>query len=267
MELSPFLNSTDSLMEQKTFTNTFGFESDFDRDIITTSKILNGAITNVKIGTAAIGTANIGTLSFNQISGGTANLGGTTNGNGLLSLKNAAGSEIVKLDNTGMTVTNGSITINNSGGSAIIDSSGLVGTSNFVLGSISGGPGLAHTYTSTSEEDVPSSSISVILARATPVAFWATTAIGFNKTTTINAANVISLSINGTIQNPTMFKRAVYDGSEQDGMEYSTVSTHRVLTLAVGTNTVKLSRRINNTIGTATGTMDEFFLTYLVLGR
>lgn len=98
---------------------------------VTTTKIANAAITNAKIGTAAIGTANIGTLSFNEISGGTATLGGTNNGDGLLSVKNQAGSEVVRLDGSGIRVTDGSISVQNSSGGTIVDSGGLVGTVNF----------------------------------------------------------------------------------------------------------------------------------------
>jgi hypothetical protein len=77
---------------------------------ITTAKIADAAITSAKIGTAAIGTANIGTLSFSQISGGTAALGGTTNGDGILTVSNAGGTEVVRLDNTGITMTAGTLT-------------------------------------------------------------------------------------------------------------------------------------------------------------
>ncbi len=84
MELTPFLNSTNSLINQNNFVEGFKFDSDNDRGIIDTARIRNAAITNAKIGTAQItnallgtaiiGTANIGTLSFNEISGGTINV-------------------------------------------------------------------------------------------------------------------------------------------------------------------------------------------------
>lgn len=275
MELSPFLNSLDSLAEKQGFTNSFEFETNFDRDTITTSKILNGAVTNAKIGTASIGTANIGTLSFNQISGGTAILGGTTNGNGLLSLKNSAGSEIVKLYNNGMAVDNGSLTIKNSGGSVVLDGSGIVGTSNFSFGTIAGGPGLAHTFTSTSFEDVPNSSISIILNRASPVAFWSVTALALQDAsgtqTNLDSGVFSAITIGGTNVSPNMGKRGRHTifGSDYntDGFQYVFCSTHTVQTLPAGTTTVKLQRKINNTAGTITGLMDEFLLTYLVLGK
>ena len=94
MELTPFLNSTDSLINQNNFVPGYDFDSNNDTGIISTSRIkdasittakigtaqitaaliADAAITNAKIGTAVIGTANIGTLSFNEISGGTINV-------------------------------------------------------------------------------------------------------------------------------------------------------------------------------------------------
>ena len=93
-----------------TFQNGMEFDSQTDRNIIDTAKIRDASITNAKIGTAAIGTANIGTLSFNQITGGTATIGGTLNGDGVVSVNNAGGTEVVRLDNTGLIVTSGTIT-------------------------------------------------------------------------------------------------------------------------------------------------------------
>ena len=74
MELSPFLNSTDSLAEQNSFITGYSFDSNNDVGIIGKRNIRDASISNAKIGTAVIGTANIGTLSFNEISGGTINV-------------------------------------------------------------------------------------------------------------------------------------------------------------------------------------------------
>lgn len=123
------------------FVNSVDFESDYDRGIVTNAKLQNLSITSAKIGTAvitnaniataAIGTANIGTLSFNEIHGGTGIFGGTNSGSGVVSVLNNAGSEVVRLDGTGITVRNGSINIQNSSGSSVIDSGGLVSSAAF----------------------------------------------------------------------------------------------------------------------------------------
>lgn len=89
--------------------SSFQFDYENEQGVISSSKIRNAAVGAAQIGSAAIGTAEVGTLSFNQISGGTATLGGTLDGNGLLTLLNAGGTEVVRLDNTGITITAGTI--------------------------------------------------------------------------------------------------------------------------------------------------------------
>lgn len=68
-----------------------------------------GIISSAKIQRASIGTAQIGTISFSQIKGGTAVLGGISDGDGLLTVNNAGGTEVVRLDNNGITITAGTI--------------------------------------------------------------------------------------------------------------------------------------------------------------
>lgn len=122
--LTPQLNSVDSLAEKNKGTITTGYEfvtenergaitkaflgnavigtAQIEDASITTAKIANAAITSAKLGTAVIGTANIGTLSFNEISGGTATLGGTLNGNGVFALKAENGSIVCSMGTSGI---------------------------------------------------------------------------------------------------------------------------------------------------------------------
>src|SRR3990167_8720772 len=105
--------------------NVTGFEFDTtnDRDIIRkvhvgtaiigSAQIENASITTAKIQDAAITSAKIDNFSFNQGTGGTLTLGGTNNGDGVLNVNNSVGSNVVTLNNTGLTITNGSVTIQN----------------------------------------------------------------------------------------------------------------------------------------------------------
>lgn len=115
------------IINRKIPMSSFDFDSMFE----------SGVISSAKIRRAQIGTAQIGTISFNQVNGGTATLGGTTNGNGLLTVKTSAGVEVVRLDNTGITITAGSIsnvqigTVNWTSGTIV---SALIGTSQITGG-------------------------------------------------------------------------------------------------------------------------------------
>ena len=82
-------------------TTGFSFDAENEAGVISSAKMRNASIVHAKIGTAAIGTANIGTLTFNEIEGGTARLGGTANGDGVLQIRNALGTVIVQGDNLG----------------------------------------------------------------------------------------------------------------------------------------------------------------------
>lgn len=86
---------------------------------ITTALINDAAITNAKIENLAVTTGKINDFSFNQGSGGTLTLGGTLNGNGLLSIVNGTGGTVIRGDNTGHHYYNTSgtelVTINSSG--------------------------------------------------------------------------------------------------------------------------------------------------------
>lgn len=67
-----------------------------------------------------------GSLTANKINGGTLTLGGSSNTKGLFSLQNASGTEVVRMDNTGLTIKNGNINILNNAGTTQLsaDSSG-----------------------------------------------------------------------------------------------------------------------------------------------
>jgi hypothetical protein len=66
-----------------------------------------------------------------SIYGGTITLGGSGNGNGILKIINSSDQEIVKLNNTGIIVNSGKITINDANGETIMDSTGIRASSIF----------------------------------------------------------------------------------------------------------------------------------------
>ncbi len=56
-----------------------------------------------------VSSIHVRNISFSSLMGGTATLGGVTNGNGLLIVNNAGGTQVVRLDNTGIVITAGTI--------------------------------------------------------------------------------------------------------------------------------------------------------------
>ena len=105
-------------------------------------------------------------------------MGGPGNGSGELLIKDSSGNIIVQGDSTGLHIYSGSISIQNTSGSAIIDSLGLNSLSTFRSGGTAINPGISTT--STSYSAVPNSTISpLILTRKTNVMIIFTAA-GFN---------------------------------------------------------------------------------------
>lgn len=125
----------------------------------------------------AVTNYNLQNFSFGKGSGGTITLGGTVNGNGYFQIKNASGSVIVTGDNTGLTVSSGSITVNSSNGTTVIDALGLNSANNFYSDFASGG---AFNTTNTAFVNVTGGSLSsLVLARDTKC-FIYMASLGYN---------------------------------------------------------------------------------------
>ena len=250
----------------------FQFDTTNDRDIIRkvhmgtaiigSAQIEDASITNAKIANLAVTSAKINDFSFNQGTGGTLTLGGTNNGNGVLNVNNAAGSNVVTLNNTGLTVTNGSVTIQNTSGSTIIDSQGLVSTTNFLSDSFFGTN--VQSFSSTSFTDYPNGSLSVVLARQAKVLITYSGDVSFSgiSINTEYGASV-ALNLNGTIQNYP--SRISLEWSEtQANQVYTSTGKSQIYTLPAGTHAIKLQvanlEGVNSNVGNVS-------LLYMVLGK
>ena len=97
------------------------------------SNITTGTIDASRATITNINASNIttGTLSADRIQGGTLNLGGASNGNGVLKINNASGTQIGKWDKDGISITSGSINLG-SGAFTVTDT----GVMNATLGKI-----------------------------------------------------------------------------------------------------------------------------------
>ena len=110
-ELDQYLMPTNSPINMGTTVSAYQVDSLYEDSSIRTAGIQGSAVIDSKMGTFSAGkitagtivadVAYAGTLTANQLNGGTLTLGGTVNGNGVMQIKNAAGTTIVQGDNLG----------------------------------------------------------------------------------------------------------------------------------------------------------------------
>ena len=265
--LNQFLQPNSSPVNTSNFVNAYEFNSNNERGAITNAFIQDASINNAKIGTAAIGTANIGTLTFNEISGGTATFGGTANGNGLVEVLNQAGGTVVKIDKDGITVTNGSISLKNSAGTTIMDSTGLISAANFAAnGTLNSS---SRSFTSGSFTDVPNTSINIIVPRATQVLIGAIARAKMEGLTGTDIDIMTTyMNIGGTVIQPGMQIRDTRLETPSifstDSRTYS-LAFSSIENISAGTTTVKLQVTYSPT-SDGNGDISYTSVYYVVLG-
>jgi len=278
--LNQFLQPTNSPVTNSGFVNAYQFDSNNERGAITSAFIQDASINNAKIGTAAIGTANIGTLTFNEISGGTATFGGTTNGNGLVEVLNEAGGTVVQLNKDGLQITNGSISVQNSSGSTSFDQLGVVSEQNFFTSTaevISSGTQETSSY---SFVDIVGGSMSFTTSRTRllnvdcQLGFWVYSGVTYG-TTEYRGLCQHTFYIDGTLSSYAPVIETGYfgvgSGAERAlgayGLSY--VKFGQVLSLSAGTHTLKLQSRLyDSSLSTGTPVLHiwAYKIGYTLLG-
>ncbi len=179
-------------------------------------------------------------FSFSSGQGGTLTLGGTANGNGYFQIKNEGGSVIVTGDKNGITVSDGSIVINDTGGTLVVDSSGIKSTTQFPNGGITVGS-ISNT-SSTSFVDVPGASITFSLSRTANI-LVIFDIVGLHLSNSGAGGNCYTiLNVDGTAQAKTLETpgRMAPDASTVYGQ---TAGASSILTLGAGSHTLKLQYR------------------------
>jgi hypothetical protein len=73
------------------------------------SKFINAIDWDILHPRDTVSSMHVKNISFSSLTGGTATLGGVSNGDGLLIVNNAGGTQVVRLDNTGIVITAGTI--------------------------------------------------------------------------------------------------------------------------------------------------------------
>lgn len=165
-----------------------------------------------------------------------------------------------KVENDGDLTAKG-VTIKDSAGTSIIDSTGLISGANFQSDAVTHSG--SQTTTSTSYVDVTGMSLSFTLARESKVLFMATVT-GCNQQSDLghSMATVIDLdgsTIGGMIVTPGFVN--LYGALYQNG------SGQVIQTVAAGSHTLKLRFKSSNASGTAAINADAKFLGYVILGK
>lgn len=259
--LNQFLQPNNAPISQngEGFVSSYDFGTDYDRGAITAYSIANLSVGNAQLATASIGTANIGTLTFNEISGGTATLGGTANGNGLLSVKDSSGTERVRADNTGLTVNDGSVTMKNSSGSTSFDYLGVVSNNNFSFSFGTVAAGLNQNISGTGDTSFTGGTLSFTLGRASLVLVNISVGMWLVGTTAggVNGLGIAKIKLNGTEAARVVIGAAYTDLIYQ--------STFWLGNLSSGTNTFTATG-LGPTAGTTTLNIYGYRMGYVILG-
>lgn len=240
--------------------SAYRFDYENEAGIISSAKIRNAAVGNAQIGTAAIGTANIGTLSFNEISGGTATLGGTANGNGILRILTNTGGTVVTADNSGITIAGTS-------GTTIIDPTGLVSLNNFQTDRYAQFYGSGTSTTSTTYVDVAGATLGTFALNRSAIAYLFFNAQAHNNDWINDENHQLRLSIfNGTTQNLERIFHGNYIAAASGTTivdEYAYVAD--LATLGAGTTQAfRFSMRAD---GGGTATLVNLVFGYIIFGR
>ncbi|MCP4652836.1 MAG: hypothetical protein GY858_05575 [Candidatus Omnitrophica bacterium] len=197
---------------------------------------------------------------------GTLQLGGVGAGDGALSVKDDQGTEIVLLNQSGMTINSGSISINDQNGSNIIDAEGLVSSTQFA-NTDTIDAALGQVIDGTATVDVTNSEYNIVLEREALCFFPINIEAWLNNPGTHNADLHCFLNVNGSVAgglSETMFI-VLTDGGANDNL--ATYSTYHIQSLPAGTNVVKLQANLPSQNGTASAKILRFKHSYIQFGK
>jgi hypothetical protein len=221
----------------------------------------------------AVTAINLRNFNFNAGTGGTITLGGISNKNGLLTVRDAGGITKVTADNTGITITDGKLTFVNTAGGTVLDGSGLVSTVSFQAASVE--DITTRTTTSSTFVDVSGGALSpFVTTRATKTVIYVT-GFGYNIAWLQNAVAMQLQavdSIDGTLVNFPLTIEASLTSVGGGGPPYTSfgysadyqfASAAVIVGLSAGTHTLKLQYKTN---GSGTAELSVTQLGYVVLG-
>lgn len=272
MELNSRLQPKDSPIDKHTGAgNSLAFDAQYERGIVsntkmgvfTADKIVAGTINasvvsvinldagNITTGSIDAGSIDVynlnannittGTLSADYVRGGTLEMGGSGNGDGVIRVNNTGGSQAVLLNNEGVRVDGGSIAVYNDSGDLTFDSSGLVSGANFA--SLEETNSVDGSVTSTSGKDITNRGTISISRNNTKVMFLYSGDFFLVESGTTSCQGRADLYVSGNYQN-TIF---LHSGNNH----LLTLSNFDVKDLNSGNHSFYLKGRLQNLSGTA----------------
>lgn len=251
--------------------SAYDFDSNTDRNSVSFAKIKN--------------------FSFNAGTGGTLTLGGFGNGSGQLIIKNDSGNVLIvadsagfsgytgtsssiagtlgvninyQLDESGLSIYNGSINIYNNEGTTILDEFGLNSQNNFPFSaSSSGGANQTINTYSGSYTDIVGGSLTFVLRRETTLTFNYGASVFPRAGTADTGDGRIYFDIDGTISGPEINFTTNYFSA----FEYYTYSYFHLQTLSAGTHTIKIKGDVQSPSGTPVYVVYNYRIQYNRLGE
>ncbi len=239
-------------------------------NIVANSASTNEFVSNTaQIANAIITSAKINDVSFDKAVGGTLVLGGSGNASGVFSLKDSSGVEKIAMDNTGMTINSGKITLKNASEVSVIDSSGLVSNNDANFENQFTGAGNNQNITSTTLVDVTNGVLtSSNFARTKRVlVFYSLIAWidGVSGTPWAGTATA-TMRIDSDDYASGANQRVIFEANDTTlGNMRETLSDTFVISLAAGTHTFQL-RAMLGYLSNSKLIINSFNMGYLVLG-
>ncbi len=218
--------------------NSFDFNSNYDRNTVTTQKIRD--------------------FSFNNGFGGTLTLGGNDNGNGILRVLDSGGTQRVVFGNTGGTITNGNLVIENDSGGTTLDNKGVVSVTLLSSGAASKAAAYNQVVTGNSFQAVTDGTLTFTLERNAGVMFFAE-ASAYNANT-VGVDAYFAIVLNGTTD---YYAFASYTGTITGLSSLRNNFTHQQNFLSAGTNTFVFGV---NPGAAGSLTIYNYQMSYLVIG-
>jgi len=211
----------------------------------------------------------VGAISFDKASGGQLTIGGKDNSGGVISVQDDDANEKILIDSSGITITDGKITIRDVNGTTIIDGIGLVSSGSFTFDSVVG----TGTQTTTAVDwvDITGLTLTFTLTRSAQVLFFITV-VGYTQGQWDDSSVrtcYVALDIDGSI--PSGFENIELVGARfgdpSAWLLAEPAGLHYPVTLAAGTHTAKLKFLTSNSGYDAGIYRSDCRLSYLVLGK